>query len=54
MPILRTAAVAALAALLAACNDGSLPNPYSTVTAWMTAPAGRTLGSMSMVDVAIR
>jgi DNA-binding beta-propeller fold protein YncE len=52
MPISRIAAVAALAALLAACSGGSLPNPYNTVTAWMTAPAGRTLGSMSMVDVA--
>src|SRR5690349_11248936 len=52
MPIARTAAVTALAALLAACSNGSLPNPYTTVTGWMSAPAGRTLGSMSMVDVA--
>ena len=48
----RLAAIAGLAALLAACGKSSLPNPYTAVTAWMTAPAGRTLGSMSMVDVA--
>jgi DNA-binding beta-propeller fold protein YncE len=48
----RAAAAAALAlfTLLACSRD--VPNPYGTVTGWMQAPAGRTLGSMSMVDVA--
>ena len=48
----RLATIAGIAALLFACGKTSLPNPYSTVAAWMTAPAGRTLGSMSMIDVA--
>jgi DNA-binding beta-propeller fold protein YncE len=48
----RLAAFAALAALVTACTSDSPPNPYRTVTGWMKSPAGRTLGSMSMVDVA--
>jgi len=47
----RLAAVA-LAVLVAACSGKQLPNPYRTVSDWMTVPAGRTLGSISMVDVA--
>jgi DNA-binding beta-propeller fold protein YncE len=41
-----------LALLLLGCTDAAPPNPYRTITGWMAAPAGRTLGSMSMVDVA--
>jgi DNA-binding beta-propeller fold protein YncE len=52
MSTLRLTFAAALALLGAACSSGSLPNPYRTVTGWMSAPAGRTLGSMSMIDVA--
>lgn len=48
----RLAAVALLATLLVACAAEQLPNPYRTMTGWMAAPAGRTLGSMSMIDVA--
>ena len=43
---------AALSTGLLACSPATTPNPYRTVTDWMTAPAGRVLGSMSMVDVA--
>jgi DNA-binding beta-propeller fold protein YncE len=50
---LRAAAVPlALLALLGCSANDDLPNPYRTLTGWMQAPAGRTLGSMSMVDVA--
>jgi DNA-binding beta-propeller fold protein YncE len=53
MPTPRfTVAVAAIAALVAACSTDAPPNPYRTITGWMVAPEGRTLGSMSMVDVA--
>src|SRR5688572_1393640 len=53
MPMPRFAlAAAAMAALVAACSTDSPANPYRTITGWMAAPAGRTLGSMSMVDVA--
>ena len=47
------AAIASGIALLGllACSRET-PNPYRTVAGWMQAPAGRTLGSMSMVDVA--
>jgi len=48
----RLAAFAALAALVGACASDSMPNPYRTVAGWMKAPEGRTLGSISMVDVA--
>ena len=42
-----------IAMLLAACDaEQQLPNPYRTTTGWMQVPAGRALGSMSMVDVA--
>jgi sugar lactone lactonase YvrE len=51
MSTARLTAAAALLVLLAAC-ERDLPNPYSTETGWMKAPAGRVLGSMSMVDVA--
>lgn len=51
-PRSRFAALAALAALVTACTAEPPPNPYRTLTGWMAAPAGRTLGSMSMVDVA--
>jgi len=47
------AALGALASLpLFGCSDGDLPNPYRTLPGFLQAPAGRTLGSMSMVDVA--
>jgi DNA-binding beta-propeller fold protein YncE len=52
MSLARLAAFSALAAFVAACAGDSLPNPYRTVTGWMKGPEGRTLGSMSMVDVA--
>jgi sugar lactone lactonase YvrE len=52
MSTLRFAAAAALLPFLAACGDAGLPNPYRTVTGWMTVPDGRTFGSMSMIDVA--
>ncbi len=49
----RAAAAAVLASLsLLGCSDAELPNPYRTLTGLLQAPAGRTLGSMSMVDVA--
>jgi len=49
----RAAAAAALACLsLLGCSGGDVPNPYRTITGLVQAPAGRTLGSMSMVDVA--
>lgn len=48
----RFAAIVALAAALTACGTDAPPNPYRTVTGWMTAPAGRTFGAMSMADVA--
>jgi DNA-binding beta-propeller fold protein YncE len=51
MPTGRFAAAAALLVTLVAC-ERQAPNPYTTVTGWMTPPAGRVLGSMSMVDVA--
>jgi DNA-binding beta-propeller fold protein YncE len=52
MPRLRLSLTVALAALLTGCGADGLPNPYRTETGWMKAPAGRTLGSMSMIDVA--
>jgi len=48
----RLGAAALLAALLGACATEQPPNPYRAITEWIAAPAGRTLGSMSMVDVA--
>jgi len=49
---MRTAAATALALLgLTSCSQ-DLPNPYRPITGWMQAPADRTLGSMSMIDVA--
>jgi sugar lactone lactonase YvrE len=52
MPFARVAPVALLAAAVAACGSDQLANPYRTVTDWITPPAGRTLGSVSMIDVA--
>src|SRR5688572_33347540 len=48
---LRAAAATAIALALLACSR-DVPNPYRTITGLPQAPAGRTLGSMSMVDVA--
>jgi DNA-binding beta-propeller fold protein YncE len=52
MPMPRHCLALAVAVLLAACSADQPANPYRTTTGWMAAPAGRTLGSMSMVDVA--
>ncbi len=53
LPRLRTYFAGGLASLgLLACSPDTAPNPYRTLTDWMTAPDGRVLGSMSMVDVA--
>ena len=50
----RCSAVTAIAALVlfAATAAAQPPNPYRTITGLVKPPAGRTLGSMSMVDVA--
>src|SRR5262245_63963233 len=51
----HSAAAAAAIALLgvASCSqDAQPPNPYRTIPGLIKAPAERTLGSISMVDVA--
>jgi DNA-binding beta-propeller fold protein YncE len=45
-------AITALTSLALLGCSADIPNPYRTVTGWIEAPAGRTLGAMSMVDVA--
>jgi DNA-binding beta-propeller fold protein YncE len=49
---LRFSTTVSLALLLAACGTDGPPNPYRAETGWMKTPAGRTLGSISMIDVA--
>ncbi|HJR71216.1 MAG TPA: peptidyl-alpha-hydroxyglycine alpha-amidating lyase family protein [Gammaproteobacteria bacterium] len=49
-PVRAAAAAIALLGLLACSRD--VPNPYRAGTGLLQAPPGRTLGSMSMVDVA--
>jgi DNA-binding beta-propeller fold protein YncE len=51
-PYSTASALALACALIAGCGSAELPNPYRTVTGWIAPPAGRTLGSVSMVDVA--
>jgi DNA-binding beta-propeller fold protein YncE len=36
----------------AAAHGGAQPNPYRTIDAWLKAPAGRTIGSISSIDTA--
>jgi DNA-binding beta-propeller fold protein YncE len=45
-------ACAACAACAAITGVAAQPNPYRTIDAWLQAPAGRTLGSVSSVDPA--
>jgi DNA-binding beta-propeller fold protein YncE len=52
LPRPRAAAAALVLLGLVSCSSPTPPNPYRTVTGWMTLPAGRVAGSMSMVDVA--
>ncbi len=54
LPDPPAAAAAALALLgLASCSrEAQPPNPYNTIAGLIQAPADRTLGSISMVDVA--
>jgi DNA-binding beta-propeller fold protein YncE len=52
LPRPRAAAAALVLLGLVSCSPPTPPNPYRTVTGWMTLPAGRVAGSMSMVDVA--
>ncbi len=49
LPIPRFALLAYAAC---AAGAGAQPNPYRTVDAWLVAPAGRTIGSVSGVDTA--
>jgi len=54
MPHLRLlrAVTGATFTLIASASLAQPPNPYRPITGWMQAPAGRVLGSMSMVDPA--
>jgi sugar lactone lactonase YvrE len=52
MPVPRHCLALVAAVLLAACSADQPANPYRTSTDWLTAPPGRTLGSMSTIDVA--
>jgi DNA-binding beta-propeller fold protein YncE len=52
MPLSRYCLALFVAAPLTACSTDQPSNPYRTTTGWMTAPDGRTLGSMSTIDVA--
>jgi DNA-binding beta-propeller fold protein YncE len=52
LPRPRTAAAALALLGLFGCSQDAPPNPYRTVTGWMSLPEGRVAGSMSMIDVA--
>jgi DNA-binding beta-propeller fold protein YncE len=45
-------ALIACTALAATGAGAAQPNPYRTIAAWLTTPAGRTIGSVSSVDSA--